>query len=292
MEEERQPAEEDKEKSNEEYLAEQMDSLFGGGESFSIFSPAEASGLKALKTLTQGKQEARFRSDTLGEDVILPLGNAGVYKDASNPNSDVKGALGFIHLISMRMAHGESMNEAAYTACKAVMAAVNGKITAKRKDSITLNLNGYNGVLIANWQNSSNAWVITGYKQNGEKSSADDRRRALHLAASYAPDSSGSLKEVGAALDYAIARLTREYKQNNANPRRKVSKRYGDVASFSLMDAQTLALVNATRAQLPEKYKVRGLVARMAWLAYYAELVQTGKVMKNGESVKTGIAGR
>ena len=66
----------------------------------------------------------------------------------------------------------------------------------------------------------------------------------------------------------------------------------GELGKGSQYFAQALALVNATRAQLPEKYKVRGLVARMAWLAYYAELVQTGKVMKNGESVKTGIAGR
>ena len=41
MEEERQQAEADKEKSNEEYLAEQMGSLFGGSESFSIQIAAE-----------------------------------------------------------------------------------------------------------------------------------------------------------------------------------------------------------------------------------------------------------
>lgn len=65
-------------------------------------------------------------------------------------------------------------------------------------------------------QNGSNAWGIKGYKQNGEKSSADDRRRALNLAESYAPDSFGGLKEVGAALEHAISRQVREYKQNNA----------------------------------------------------------------------------
>ena len=59
-----------------------------------------------------------------------------------------------------------------------------------------------------------------GRKEGGKKSSADDRRRALSLAASYAPNSFGGLKEVGAALDYAISRLAREYKQNNADPRR------------------------------------------------------------------------
>ena len=49
-------------------------------------------------------------------------------------------------------------------------------------------------------------------RQDGEKSSADDRRRATHLAASYALDSFGGLKEVGAALDDAIARRSREFK--------------------------------------------------------------------------------
>ena len=75
-------------------------------------------------------------------------------------------------------------------------------------------------------------WVVTGYKDGEKNSSADDRRRATHLAADYALDSFGGLKEVGAALDYAISRLARENKQNNADPRRKVSKRYGDVASL------------------------------------------------------------
>ena len=47
----------------------------------------------------------------------------------------------------------------------------------------------------------------------------------MNLAASYALDSFGGLKEVGAALDHAIAGLAREYKHNNANLRRKVAKR-------------------------------------------------------------------
>ena len=176
--------------------------LDGVGASFSVFSPAEASGLKALKTLTQGKKEARFRSDTLNKDVILPFGSGGRKKDASNPNSKIVEAFGFMHLISMRMAHGESLHEAAYTACKAVMAAVNGAAEYTHSgQQIFMRLDGYRGVLRAKWLDSEQAWMITGYKEGGKKSSADDRRRAMYLAESYAPHSFDSLKEVGAALD-------------------------------------------------------------------------------------------
>ena len=52
--------------------------------------------------------------------------------------------------------------------------------------------------------------MITGYKEGGKKSSADDRRRAKYLAESYALDSFDGLSQVGAALDYAIAQLARE----------------------------------------------------------------------------------
>ena len=136
--------------------------------------------------------------------------------------------------MSMRVSreNGESLQEAAYTACKAVMAAVNGNVASRHGNAIRLTLDGYSGVLAANWRDSKKAWIITGYKENGEKSSADDRRRALSLAESYALDSFGGLKEVGAALDYAIARLAREYKQNNADVRRKL--RAGDDITMSM----------------------------------------------------------
>ena len=41
-----------------------------------------------------------------------------------------------------------------------------------------------------------------------------DMRRASNLAASYAPDSFGGLKEVGAALDDVLARQTDSHKGN------------------------------------------------------------------------------
>ena len=124
----------------------------------------------------------------------------------------------------MRMAHGESLKEACYTACKAVMAAVNGRIDEKRDFQDVqkeIYLNGYRSVVRLEWMGNKKAWVVTGYKDGEKNSSADDRRRATHLAADYALDSFGGLKEVGAALDYAISRLAREYKQNNADVRRK-----------------------------------------------------------------------
>ena len=196
--------------------------------SFSLtFSPAERSGLRALRELANGAQEARFRSDTLGQDVVFPLGSAGELKDASNPKSRVVGAFGFIHLISMRMAHGESMEEACYTACKAVMAAVNGRVAKDVKgQQKELSLDGYRSIVRLTWQDEKKAWMVTGYKEDGENSKAGDRQRASSLAASYALDSFGGLKEVGAALDYGIARLAQEYKQNNADPSRKAAKRY------------------------------------------------------------------
>ena len=47
-----------------------------------------------------------------------------------------------------------------------------------------------------------------------KNSSAGDRRRASNLAASYAPDSFGGLKEVGAALDDVLARQANFHKKN------------------------------------------------------------------------------
>ena len=70
------------------------------------------------------------------------------------------------------------------------------------------------------------------FKEAEANSSAGARRRAMYLAESYAPYSFDSLKEVGAALDYAIARLAREYKQNNADVRRKL--RAGDDITMSM----------------------------------------------------------
>ena len=63
----------------------------------------------------------------------------------------------------------------------------------------------------------------------------------MYLAESYAPYSFDSLKEVGAALDDAIARLAREYKQNNADERRKMAKRYAAPA-LSLTEAKEAGL--------------------------------------------------
>ncbi len=220
------------------------DLIDDGEVSFSVtFSPAERSGLRALRELANGAQEARFRSDTLGQDVVFPLGSAGELKDASNPKSRVVDAFGFMHLITMRMAHGESLEEACYTACKAVMAAVNGRIVPERSNNVRkiITLEQYDCVVNMKWDSSPGAWVITGYKETGERSSAGDRRKAMHLAEGYAPDSFVHLKEVGAALDYGIARLAREYKQNNADPNRKAAKRYygdfsGDVDFSGYVD--------------------------------------------------------
>lgn len=96
--------------------------------SFSVFSPSEASGLRALQSAVRGKQDAVFRSDTLNADVMLPFGSAGVYQNPDNPKSKIVGAHGLLHIITARMAHGDSLEEATYTAVKAVLAAVNGRI--------------------------------------------------------------------------------------------------------------------------------------------------------------------
>ena len=191
--------------------------------SFSIFSPSERSGLSALRKLTTTGKEAKFRSDTLNQNVMLLPGSAGKLKNPENPESKIVGAYGFIHMIAGRMAHGEDLNEATYTAVKAIMAAVNGKIeeetSSENKKEITLD--GYNTWVYLKWQKEDKAWVVTGYKANDKHTSADDKRRAMNLAESYALETFGGLQQVGAALDYAIARLAREYKQNNADPKRK-----------------------------------------------------------------------
>ncbi len=53
-------------------------------------------------------------------------------------------------------------------------------------------------------------------QEDDTTSSADDKRKALNLAQSYAPQSFGSLSEVGAALEYALARLAGEIKQKKS----------------------------------------------------------------------------
>ncbi len=107
------------------------------------------------------------------------------------------------------------------------MAAVNGKIeeetSSENKKEITLD--GYNTWVYLKWQKEDKTWVVTGYKANDKHTSADDKRRAMNLAESYALETFGGLQQVGAALDYAIARLAREYKQNNADPKRPPSPR-------------------------------------------------------------------
>ena len=188
--------------------------------SFSVFSPSEASGLKALQSAVRGKQDAVFRSDTLNADVMLPFGSAGVYKNPDNPKSKIVGAHGLLHIITARMAHGDSLEEATYTAVKAVLAAVNGRIVddSSSENKKELTLDGYNTWVYLKWRAENKAWVVTGYKENDKHSSVDDRQRAMNLAESYALNTFGGLERVGAALEYSIARVAREYKQNNANP--------------------------------------------------------------------------
>lgn len=188
--------------------------------SFSVFSPSEASGLRALQSAVLGKQDAVFRSDTLNADVMLPFGSAGVYKNPDNPKSKIVGAHGLLHIITARMAHGDSLEEATYTAVKAVLAAVNGRIVddSSSENKKELTLDGYNTWVYLKWRAENKAWVVTGYKENDKHSSVDDRQRAMNLAESYALNTFGGLERVGAALEYSIARVAREYKQNNANP--------------------------------------------------------------------------
>jgi hypothetical protein len=188
--------------------------------SFSVFSPSEASGLRALQSAVRGKQDAVFRSDTLNADVMLPFGSAGVYKNPDNPKSKIVGAHGLLHIITARMAHGDSLEEATYTAVKAVLAAVNGRIVddSSSENKKELTLDGYNTWVYLKWRAENKAWVVTGYKENNKHSSVDDRQRAMNLAESYALNTFGGLERVGAALEYSIARAAREYKQNNANP--------------------------------------------------------------------------
>lgn len=188
--------------------------------SFSVFSPSEASGLRALQSAVRGKQDAVFRSDTLNADVMLPFGSAGVYKNPDNPKSKIVGAHGLLHIITARMAHGDSLEEATYTAVKAVLAAVNGRIVgdSSSENKKELTLDGYNTWVYLKWRAENKAWVVTGYKENDKHSSVDDRQRAMNLAESYALNTFGGLERVGAALEYSIARVAREYKQNIANP--------------------------------------------------------------------------
>lgn len=188
--------------------------------SFSVFSPSEASGLRALQSAVRGKQDAVFRSDTLNADVMLPFGSAGVYKNPDNPKSKIVGAHGLLHIITARMAHGDSLEEATYTAVKAVLAAVNGRIVddSSSENKKELTLDGYNTWVYLKWRAENKAWVVTGYKENDKHSSVDDKQRAMNLAESYALNTFGGLERVGAALEYSIARVAREYKQNIANP--------------------------------------------------------------------------
>ena len=188
--------------------------------SFSVFSPSEASGLRALQSAVRGKQDAVFRSDTLNADVMLPFGSAGVYKNPDNPKSKIVGAHGLLNIIAARMAHGDSLEEATYTAVKAVLATVNGRIVddSSSENKKELTLDGYNTWVYLKWRAENKAWVVTGYKENDKHSSVDDRQRAMNLAESYALNTFGGLERVGAALEYSIARVAREYKQNNANP--------------------------------------------------------------------------
>ncbi|MEG2586438.1 MAG: hypothetical protein RSB24_09185, partial [Akkermansia sp.] len=102
-----------------------------------------------------------------------------------------------------------------YTAVKSILSAVNGEvhdgIAESRK---VLTLDQFHAVISLEWHDQKGAWMISGFKDKKENTSADDRRRAKYLSDSYALDSFDSLKEVGAALDYAIARVAREYKEN------------------------------------------------------------------------------
>ncbi len=180
--------------------------------SFSTFSPSEAEGLHALRRVALSGRAARFRSDTLGADVELSLGSAGKPKSPERADSKIVGAHGLLHLISMRMAHGESLKEAAYTAVKSVMAAVNGVVVEESSYMKKLYSDRYKSIIYLTKNGDDRLWVVTGYKDNNEHSSADDRRRAANLAESYAVDRFGRFEELGAALEFAIARLAREYK--------------------------------------------------------------------------------
>lgn len=163
----------------------QQPSIYGQQDtgSFSIFSPSENTGIKALQSCIYGKNDAVFRSDTLNLNVILPFGSAGHPKDPNNPKSKIVGAHGYIHMVSMRMAHGESLEEAVYTTLRAIMAAVNGQVDYDLSNSKQrlLRLNGYRCVVNLEWDFVKKAWMLTGFKENGEKSTADDKKRALHL---------------------------------------------------------------------------------------------------------------
>lgn len=203
---------------------------------FSLFSPAEASGLKALTSaLRSEKGEGRFRSDTLGRDVMLAWGSAGRLRNPDNPDSKVVGASGLAHIIFTRMAHGETLDEACYTAAKAILAAVNGEINAADSSEFKkeLRLDGYNTWVYLKWMQKDNAYVVTGYQENNKFTDADVRKRAMNLAKDYADEHSGGLTQLGAALERAIARVAREYKQNNADPARKLAL-YEPRSHFSL----------------------------------------------------------
>lgn len=203
---------------------------------FSLFSPAEASGLKALTAaLRSEKGEGRFRSDTLGRDVMLAWGSAGRLRNPDNPDSKVVGASGLAHIIFTRMAHGETLDEACYTAAKAILAAVNGEINAADSSEFKkeLRLDGYNTWVYLKWMQKDNAYVVTGYQENNKFTDADVRKRAMNLAKDYADEHSGGLTQLGAALERAIARVAREYKQNNADPARKLAL-YEPRSRFSL----------------------------------------------------------
>ncbi|MBR5213660.1 MAG: hypothetical protein IKV92_05300 [Akkermansia sp.] len=196
----------------------------------SIFSPAESSGLKAIRNLITTGQNARFRSDSLNQDVIMPIDSSGRLKAPNNPNSRIIEAHGLVHIITMHMAHGESMDEAAYTCAKAVMAAINGEKLKESEDGLIayLRLDAYKAVVSLQWNGKEKTWMITGYKEDGKHSSADARRKAFDLSKRYAFDTFAGRKQMGAALDYAISRLAREYKQNNADPNRKLRKNYSN----------------------------------------------------------------
>ncbi|MEG1938876.1 MAG: hypothetical protein RR138_07300, partial [Akkermansia sp.] len=179
---------------------------------FSIFSPSEAEGIHALQSITKGAKEARFRSDTLNQDVILELGRAGKEK----ANGKVTGYYGLNHLIAQRLVEGDSMEEACYTAVKSVLAAVDGEIAKKNiaEDRRILTLDRYHAAISLSWNGEKGAWMISGFKENSKNTSADDRKKAAYLASNYAVDQFGCFEGLGAALDYAIARVAREYKAN------------------------------------------------------------------------------
>ena len=65
-----------------------------------------------------------------------------------------------MHIISMRMAHGESLYEACYTAGKAVMAAVNGEISNDNSTDTKkeLHLDGYDTWVYMKWHDKDQAW--------------------------------------------------------------------------------------------------------------------------------------